>query len=83
MAVSSIKITRQAITKTLLNHVPGISGLNKILKGAKFVYSDGLASVFTKTGGYSQAAKDFKKVKPTKVKGKQPKSGMVRKVSRD
>ena len=59
-------------------HIPGLKGLNEVLKDAKFIFSNGLDSVYTKTGGFSQALKDFERVNPTKVKVKSPKAGLVR-----
>lgn len=56
----------------------GLVGLNNLLKETRFVYSDGLNQIFTKTGGYSQAIKDFESVNPTMVKVKKPKGGIER-----
>ena len=37
--------------------------MQKLLKGAKFIYSNGLHSIFVKPGGQATALKDFNSIR--------------------
>ena len=64
------------------SNVVGATAAEKLLQGAKFVYTNGLDKVYMKPGNFRTACDDFDSVAPEKVK-QFIRNGEVRKSDND